>query len=183
MRSKEIEALAAAVEEDRRAYLNEVQPLTNQQGAWKPEPEAWSAAEITEHLFWAEQWGILFMWKALEGLHNGQLVFAGEMVNKGSSIEEVVARTWRPKEIAPEGARPHVFGPLAYWASALESCQIPLQALANALREEELEKIIYPHVFMGPLNVRQRYEFLRFHLDRHCQQVAALKEKLSFASA
>lgn len=134
-------------------------------------------------MYWAEQWGILFMWKALEGLRNGRPVFDGEMVNEGLSIEEVVARTWRPKEISPEGARPHVFGPLSFWASALQSCQIHLQALAAALREEDLEKIIYPHVFMGPLNVRQRFEFLRFHLDRHRQQVAALKEKLFLISA
>jgi hypothetical protein len=41
----------------------------------------------------AEQWGILFMWKALEGLRNGHPVFDGKMANEGLSIEEVVAPT------------------------------------------------------------------------------------------
>ena len=123
------------------------------------------------------------MWKALEGWRTGKPVFAGEMVNEGLSIEEIVTRTWRPKEIAPETATPHFFGPLSFWISSVQSCQVLLKDLANALEEDELETVIYPHFIMGALNIRQRFEFLRFHLDRHRKQVAALKEKLASASA
>lgn len=47
----------------RTRYLDVVLGLTNQQAQYKPSPDAWSAVEITEHLFWAEQGGIWGMWR------------------------------------------------------------------------------------------------------------------------
>jgi hypothetical protein len=114
----------------------------------------------------------------MEGIRSGKRVFQGENTNKGLTIEQIVARTWKPKETAPENARPRLFGPLSYWASALKSLQLPLHVLAEQLAEENLEEIVYPHVFMRPFNARQRLEFLRFHLDRHRLQLTALKQEL-----
>jgi hypothetical protein len=37
------------------------------------------------------------------------------------------------------------------------------------------EKVIYPHPISGPLNVLQRMQFLRFHMERHQKQVEQLK--------
>jgi hypothetical protein len=50
-----------------------------------------------------------------------------------------------------------------------------LEALAEAMQPMDPEQIIHPHPISGPLNIYQRMEFLRFHLDRHQQQVANLK--------
>jgi hypothetical protein len=178
---EEVGQLIVEIETARKQFLQVVLSIDNQQGQWKPTPEAWNAAEITEHLFWAEQAGVLMMWKALEGMRSGKPVFEGENTNKGLSIEQIVERTWKPKETAPENARPRLFGPLSYWVSALESLQLPLKVLAPQSTKENLEEIIYPHVFMGPLNAHQRLEFLRFHLNRHRLQITALKQQLHAA--
>lgn len=65
-------------------------------------------------------------------------------------------------------------GPIAFWRSALASLQQPLSELATALAGEDHEAIIHPHPLSGPLDVRQRFEFLRFHIHRHQQQLLAL---------
>ncbi len=42
------------------------------------------------------------------------------------------------------------------------------------------EQIIYPHIISGPLNVYQRMEFLRFHLERHQRQIENIKGHAGF---
>ena len=44
------------------------------------------------------------------------------------------------------------------------------------LESLSVEKIIYPHPLSGPMNVPQRIQFLRFHLNRHQSQIKNLKK-------
>jgi len=92
----------------------------------------------------------------------------------------VVARTWQPREIAPEPARPTWGGPLAYWAERLRACRAMVQALAPVLEGLDLERVIHPHPISGPLDARQRLQFLRFHMDRHRDQVARVRAAAGF---
>lgn len=172
--------LQQQVKDARKRYLDCVKNLTTEQGTFKPAENVWSAAEITEHLYIAELGGIVGMWKALKGDKTGDAPWKDEHFNKGLSIEQVVEKTWQPKENVPEGAGPRMFGPLNIWVNALESCQSLLDNLAENLEGKELEKIIYPHPISGPLDVRQRFEFLRFHMDRHGAQVERLKQDPAF---
>ncbi len=167
--------LLAAIDEARIRYLAEVANFTAEQAHWKPTPDEWSAVEITEHLFWAEQGGLLNLWRTLA---SAEPVWVGEPVHAGQPIEAIVARTWREKELVPAVAAPRLGGPLAYWAAMLQSLSHPLQTLGQALVENDLARMTPPHPISGPLDVRQRLEFLRFHLDRHRGQVARLRERL-----
>jgi hypothetical protein len=176
----EVETLRRAVEEARGRYLNAVRSLTNEQGAFKPEPGVWSAAENTEHLFHAEHGGINGIWRGLDGLRRGDPPWKDEHTNRGLTIEEVVAKTWKPRETVPAGAGPDCGGPLAYWVAALASCEPVLARVADELAGEDLEAVIYPHPISGPLDARQRFQFLRFHLDRHRDQIMRLKEHPEF---
>lgn len=119
----------------------------------------------------AEQVGINGIWKALDGYRRGQPVWSGEPIHRGKSIEEVIAATWKEREEVPAVAAPRCGGPLGYWTAALRSCRPVLAQFQNALEGIDLEQIIYPHPISGPLDARQRLEFLRFHLDRHRGQV------------
>ncbi|MCY7352620.1 MAG: DinB family protein [Cytophagaceae bacterium] len=106
-------------------------------------------------------------------------MWVGEAVHAGQFIEEIIARTWREKEPVPAVAAPRMGGPLAFWVVSLQSLAPILRALGNALTEANLTRMTTPHPISGPLDVRQRLEFLCFHLDRHRGQVGRLREKLS----
>ncbi|GAB3955683.1 hypothetical protein GCM10028805_43850 [Spirosoma harenae] len=170
----QLNQLLADVADARTRYINEVRKLTEEQAQWKPAPDVWSAVDNTEHLYWAEHGGIWGMWRAYHAKKAGSPVWEGELVNKGLPIETIIARTWREKEQVPAIAAPRMGGSAAFWLSAFASLQQPLTDLANGLANEDLENIIHPHVLSGPLDIKQRFAFLRFHIDRHRNQVMAL---------
>ena len=171
-------SLLADVAEARARYVATVRDISETDANWKPDPESWNVVQITEHLFWAEQGGILGMWKLLKAKRARQPGWSGELVHRGLSVEEIVARTWQPKEIVPAVAAPRLGGPLAFWVLSLDSLQPLLQAFVSDFADDDPESLIHPHPISGPLDVRQRLEFLRFHIDRHHGQVNALKTSL-----
>jgi hypothetical protein len=171
--------LVRAVEQARSTLLEAVADLRDDQGAFKASPDEWSIAEILEHLFLAELGGITKIWDALNDLRAGRQ-WSGELPNAGKSIEEVVAATWKPKETAPPVATPHLGGPLAAWTSAQRSLTGSLHDLGRQLDNQRLDAIVFPHFLSGPLDARQRLEFLRFHIERHQQQVGRVRSHPSF---
>ena len=171
----QIHSLLQSVEQARAAFLAETANLSLQQAQFKPSPEFWSITDITEHIVRAEQIGLAGMWKAILGKKNAQPIWEGDNPNLGLSIEEVVKQTWQEKEQVPEVARPVWGGALGFWRASLESCSLVLQQLMEELGEMSPEEIVYPHPISGPLNVIQRLEFLRFHLERHQAQIQRVK--------
>jgi DinB superfamily len=173
--SQDINALLAAVGSARSNYLKELLTLTEEQAHHKSAPEVWCAVEITEHLYWAEMGGIAGMWNVLNKHLNGESGYAGELIHRNLSIEEIVARTWQAKEVVPAVATPRMGGSMVFWASMLESLQPVLAKLVAELAKYDKEFVVHPHPISGPLDSWQRLEFLRFHIDRHRGQVNNLE--------
>ncbi len=167
--------LIADVAAARRRVLAAVASLTADQEAFHPAPGEWSVPQVVEHLVLAEQAGIQRVWQAAEGIRRGRPVWTGEPVHRGLPIVEVIAHTWRTKEQAPPNASPQTDGPLAYWATCLETCQPVLERLGAALDGLDLSEVIFPHFLSGPLDAHQRLEFLRWHLDHHRRQIEEIK--------
>ncbi len=163
------------VAEARQNYIAALAVFGEEQAQQKPTPESWNAIEITEHLFWAEQGGILGMWKTLLGIRAGTVSYEADRPHEGLSIDEIIRRTWQEKEIVPAVAAPRMGGPLAFWAAALHGLQDQLDAFGEVLSDGELSMIAHPHPISGPMSFGQRLEFLRFHIDRHRDQVLRLK--------
>lgn len=172
--------LIAEVERARADYLAKVKDLTAAQGEFKPTSEGWSIAEITEHLVYAEEGGIYLMWTAADGVRRGNPAWSGDPPHRGLSIEQIIEKTWRPKETVPPAAAPQGGGPLGYWITRLEHLRPVLERLGAELQGLDVETVIYPHPISGPLDARQRLEFLRFHLDRHRGQVTRVCETTDF---
>lgn len=176
----DIPKLHADVERARAEYLARVTDLDNAQGDFRPDPDQWSIAEITEHLAHAEWAGINLIWSAADGVRRGEPVWSGESQNAGLPIETIIERTWQPKEIAPESARPEWGGPLGYWIAAMRGCGGMLAMLPPVLEGLDLGTVVNPHPISGPLDAGQRFEFLRFHLDRHRAQVERVRSAGGF---
>lgn len=176
----ELSRLIQDVEDARSRFIASVAALTSEQAHFKPAPDVWSAVENAEHIVRAEYGGINGMWKAIEGAESGDRVWSGDPPHRGKSIEQIVAETWQEKETVPPVAAPSWGGPLAFWITALQANECLLRALGRALERHQLDALHYPHPISGPLDMRQRLEFLRFHLDRHRNQVEVLKAHPDF---
>ena len=177
--SNEVIDLVASVEKARASVLESVRDLTEVQGGFKPSENEWSVAEVMEHLYLAELAGITKVWSALEAVRAGR-AWADALPNKGKKIDQVVSETWKPKEVAPQIATPFMGGPLRSWCSAFGSLTKVLADLAVELEAEKLDEVIFPHVLSGPLDARQRLDFLRFHMERHLGQIERIRKEPDF---
>jgi hypothetical protein len=170
----ELYDLTADVAAARQRVIAAVADVSEERTVWQPAPDSWSVAQVMEHLVLAEQSGIIRMWQAAVGVRQGAPMWQGEAVHRGKPIETIIAETWREREIAPPNATPETNGPLAYWVACFAACEPVLLALGEALDGLDLEAVIAPHFLSGPLDVRQRYEFLRWHMDHHRRQIAEI---------
>lgn len=175
----ELHDLVRTVENARNAVIDPVKGLRPDQATFKPAPNVWTVVENVEHLYLAEISGLAKIWAAARQVKGG-VNWTEARPNHGKSIEEVVATTWKPKEIAPGIATPHIGGPLEVWISSLRSLRAVLADLAKELDGLDLEAIVFPHFLSGPLDGRQRLEFLRFHMERHVDQIARLRAHPDF---
>ena len=171
-----VQQLTQDVAISRASFLNSISKVSEVNARWKPAPDVWSIIEITEHLFWAEQGGIVGMWKTLHAIRTGTVERNYESDHKNMPIEQVIDLTWQPKEKVPAVAAPKMGGPLSFWKSSIHSLQEVLNAFGQDLREDELRLQAHPHPISGALDFQQRLEFLRFHITRHKDQVAHLLE-------
>jgi len=179
MNSK-IVKLLAEIKESRARINSEISSLTAVQGAQKKSYDSWSIQEVIEHLVLAERGGYDLICTAAEQFKNHNPVWSGTSENEGLTIEEVIERTWKPKEDAPESAIPKGSWSLSVWVSHFKNCDDLLSDLTVKLKDLPLTQVIYPHFLCGPLNAIQRLEFIRFHIDRHFKQVKSIKDTLGF---
>ncbi|MCH6202046.1 DinB family protein [Aquiflexum sp. LQ15W] len=171
---KTIHKLLQEVSTARKLYLDQLANVSEVQALWKPDTEVWNVVEITEHLYWAEQTGIFGMWKTLHAYRKGRIVCTYDSPHKVVPIEQIINKTWQSKEKVPAVAVPRLGGPLVFWKNSLNSLQFVLEAFAQDIQEEELRVQAQPHPISGALDFHQRFEFLRFHIDRHREQVSQL---------
>ena len=170
-----IEAADAA----RRRIIGANRGLTAEQAAFKA-AGGWSVQAHIEHLVLSEQRGVQRIWLAAEALRRGAPLQVGEAVHRGLPIEDVIARTWKPKEKAMVETDPVGEGPLSYWIARYVACQSTLEQIPQVLSGLDPAQALDLHYLSGPLDACQRLEFLRFHTDRHYDQVERLKRNESF---
>jgi hypothetical protein len=97
-----------------------------------------------------------------------------DSIHKDMPIEQVIDLTWKSNEKVPSVAAPRFGGPLSFWKLSLNSLQQLLGAFGQDLKEDELRLQAHPHPISGALDFHQRIEFLRFHINRHKDQVSQL---------
>jgi hypothetical protein len=168
---RNVDQLILQVKEARSSYCNRISGISETEALWKPSPDAWNTVEITEHLYWAEQGGVAGMWKTLKAIRSGQMEKRFDSPHKNLPVEEIIARTWKEKEIVPPVAAPRQGGMLIFWRYALSSLQLILEGFAQDLHDDELRIQAQPHPISGPMDFHQRLEFLAFHIRRHETQV------------
>jgi hypothetical protein len=128
-----VRKLIEEVEMARTSYLDKIANVTEIQALWKPNPEVWNIIEITEHLFWAEQGGIVGMWKTLHAIRDGNKGRTYKFIQKDMPFERVIDMTWQPKEKVPAVAAPRLGRPISFWNSSFPLLLVFLQAFLPPL--------------------------------------------------
>ena len=162
-----------AIDETREKFYRRVEGLSDEQAAARPAPDAWSVAEIAEHLALIEK-GVLRLMKGVLAQIEAAGAAAGEGAMKPFSLERHVERSLIEKYVAPEMARPKGEAPLADSLARLRRTREELHALRPRIEAADLNAVSYPHPSFGALNVYEWLAFIGVHEARHLRQAEAL---------
>jgi len=174
--------LVDAVETSRRHFIASAGGLNHRQATFAPEG-IWSIAQIVEHIVWSDLGMMVGTFRAWEDLKAGRGMRKADNPHHGMNLEEVIELTWDGPAKAPVTVQPKWGGPLSYWLAQLAANRQMLTEFVESIGEADVEDMVFPHGISGPVNVLQRIEFMRFHLDHHRAQIDALKALPDFPAA
>ncbi|HEX8749259.1 MAG TPA: DinB family protein [Pyrinomonadaceae bacterium] len=157
-----------------RARLEEVEGARDGQESLRPSPDAWSVAEIAEHLAIIEERLSRLFPVMLSKAEAGGLQRDGDRPFQPVSVAHLVERSAREKYIAPETARPTGSVPIADSLARLERSREAIRALLPRLEMLDLTDVTYPHPAFGPMSAYQWLIFIGAHEDRHLRQIDSL---------
>lgn len=171
-----------SIDDARGRLCARVAGLTAEQERFRPAPEAWSVAEIVEHLSIIErnvvQLAGMMLKKAEAAAPPGAETQERQFAPVSIEPFLEVART--RKYTAPERVRPSGAVPVADSLASLRETRAALHALRPLFERADGAAHTYPHPAFGPLNLHQWLAFVGAHEERHLAQIEGLMESPEF---
>jgi hypothetical protein len=169
-----------AIDETRSRVQKKVEGLSPTQEQFRPTPDAWSIAEIIEHLSIIErQLSRLFAMMVKKAEASGIETHAGQSF-RPFSLDQFVERSLKEKYTAPETVRPSGNVPVADSLAKMRSSRTLLHELRPKLESIDLSSMTYPHPAFGPLNLYQWLALIGMHEDRHLRQIESAMSSPEF---
>jgi hypothetical protein len=168
-----------AIDETRARLQEKVGELSAAQEQFRPTPDAWSIAEIIEHLtIFEERMSRLFTMMVKKAESAGAQV-AGQSF-RPVSLDQFIERSLKEKYTAPETVRPSGQVPVADSLARMRRSRAELHGLRPKLEAIDLSGMTYPHPAFGPLNLYQWLALIGMHEDRHLRQVESIMSSPQF---
>ena len=163
------------IDETRARLYRRVEGLSDEQVTARPRPDAWTAAEIIEHLSLIEDRLVKMMSMMLTKAEGaGARTSDAPVEMKAFSLDEFVERARSEKYDAPEAVRPSGTVTLSDSLAKLRRSRETLHDLRPRIEATDLSKVTYPHPAFGPLNFYGWLAFIGIHEERHLKQAENL---------
>lgn len=162
-----------SMDETRARLRARLETVGDTQAHTRPTPEAWSAAEIAEHLAIIEERLSKLFPLMLMKAEAGGFERRADQPFRPVSVEAIVERSLREKYTAPETARPKGGVSIADSISRLARSRQSIVSLRPRLEALDLTNVTYPHPAFGPLDAYQWLVFIGIHEARHLRQIEA----------
>lgn len=157
------------MEDERQQLLKKLSSYSQEILAKKPNPNAWSVAEVMHHLTVAEHGSLRYLNKKLEvgghGKASLKAVFRLGLLNTAISLP-VKYKAPKVVEIAEDSGITYPDA-LAEWNSVREN----LRKAYEEIDEKYVAHDLFKHPFAGKLNLVQGVRFMRQHMNRHIGQI------------
>jgi uncharacterized damage-inducible protein DinB len=162
----------------RAALLASVAAVPAEQLEQRPAPDAWSVAEIVDHLQSVESGSARLLAKRLQRAREQGL---GPETEESSVLGRLDAYdiVGRPKREAPEMVRPR---PGVTAEQALTGLQEAREALLDVLKDGDglaLGQVMAVHPVIGDMDLYGWVVFIAQHEERHERQIRAVGEALA----
>ena len=159
-----------ALDERRRALLDEVEALSDERLTAKPVPGKWSILEIVEHLVLAER-------DVLQNLPEpSQLVARPRRLKARVSYPLVmfVLRHGIPAKVPSPRMVPTGRASLAALRRQWDETHQWLRIYVDGLARGDFGKAVFEHPIAGPLTVEQAIRMDLVHLETHAREIRRL---------
>ena len=163
------------IDETRARLCRRVDGLSDEQAAARPHPDAWTAAEIVEHLSLIEGRLVKMLSMMLTKAESAGAGGNGAPVEmEPFSLDEFIERARDEKYDAPEAVRPSGQVALSDSLEKMKRSREFLHGLRPRIEATDLSKVTYPHPAFGPLNFYRWLAFIGIHEERHLKQAEGL---------
>lgn len=159
-----------AIDETRRHIYSRITGLTGEQAGFRPAADAWSVADLAEHLCITERRVMGLLKRLIEETESsGSGVAASGF--KPFSLEEYIEQAKGKKFSAPEAAQPHEGLGISESIVRLRGTREELRSLQARIESLDLSEAKLPHPAFGPLNAYHWLAFVGLHEGRHLAQM------------
>lgn len=160
------------IDKTRERIYNRVEGLSEEESRRRPQPDAWSVAEIIEHLTKIEgrllQMMTMMLTKAEAA---GARSSDGQVEIKPFTMEKLIEAGRNEKFTAPEPLRPGGEASLADSLETLRRSRAELHNLRPRIEMTNLSGATYPHPIGTALNFYEWLAFIGLHEGRHLLQI------------
>ncbi|MGB8509202.1 MAG: DinB family protein [Pyrinomonadaceae bacterium] len=171
-----------SIDGTRERVYQSVEGLSDEQGRFRPTPEAWSVAEIVEHLSLIERQMMQLFIGMTKKAEDGGLLRGDAQEFAPVSLEEFAERARGEKYQAPETMRPTGSASISDSLEGLRQTRAAIRELQPRLEKIDGTALHYPHPAFGPLNLYQWLAFIGAHEERHLRQLKAVKRSPDFGA-
>ena len=175
------------INDTRQRLAGRVTGLGSSLENFRPAADAWTIAEIVEHLSIIEGQLIRMVNLLLKQAEASGARAQGDDVNDNKSplvdLRAIIERAAKEKYQAPETVRPQGNSTVVESLAKLQTTRASLVALRPRLEAADLSQVKYPHPVFGPLDLYQWLAFIGIHEDRHLRQIERLIASPEFAAA
>ncbi|MDD5544111.1 MAG: DinB family protein [Acidobacteriia bacterium] len=177
--NRTLSELSEYLSETRSALFRSVADVSPEMASFRPEPEAWSVAEIMDHLCRVERGTNILLKRFVEQARTAGLNQEDATASVLSSLDsfQVVEAPVRAK--APDRVRPAPHVPVAESVERLEQSRHELLRVLDEAEGLALSQVSFDHVFLGKLNGYQWILVLGQHEARHTRQIQRTKGQWS----
>lgn len=172
-----------SIDGTRDRLYKSVEGLSAEQERFRPTPDAWSVADILEHLSIIES-----RLTQLFGMLTKKAEDAGTLRDESQpfapvSLEEFTEQSRTTKYQAPEEMRPGGDASISDSLEQLRQSRAALRDLQPRLEKVDGTAVHYPHPAWGRLDLYQWLAFVGAHEGRHVRQLEAVKASAGFQTS
>ncbi|MGD0417719.1 MAG: DinB family protein [Terriglobales bacterium] len=174
----EREVALKSLEATRDAFLQSIAGLSEKQWRFKPGPDRWSVAEVSEHIAVSES--------ALFSMVRDKIMTSPADPSKRAEVagkDEIVLQ--RVPDRSHKAQAPEFLKPTNRWATREETTKAfedSRKATMNYIRttNDDLRDHFGPHPLLGPLDAYQWILLISAHSERHTKQIEEVKADPNF---
>lgn len=167
-----------SLQASRDAFLKSIAGLSEKQWRFKPAPDRWSVAEVSEHIAVSES--------AIFGMVQSKIMTSPAAPEKRSEVagkDEIVLQ--RVPDRSHKAQAPEFLKPTGRWATREEvtrAFEDSRQATMDYVRttNDDLRDHFGPHPLLGPLDAYQWILLISAHSERHTKQIEEVKADPNF---